>query len=277
MSDNQDWKAARVGIEEFKNVLGWMINDKYLDTGCCRDVFAIIYGYSSKNNGQYCTFTVSHMANMIPCDRRTISSMINYLLDIGYIGRKPINGKRYKYWALNEEQIEKLNSGRSYKDTISAINGKKFPITNNGKNIPINGKNIPINGKNFPINGKNFPPKYNINNNLNINKYKITDSEESDPTKSDILSHKKKKYKRPTIKEIEARCIEKGYAVDAKEFYDYFKKPNTDWKGVLDTWAKNQMTWKEEKALKAAEKKSKTSFQQNTYDFEALEKELRAN
>ena len=163
MSDNQDWKASRVSIEEYKNIQGWMINDKYLDAGCCRDVFAIIYGYSSKSNEQYCTFTVSHMADMIPCDRRTISSMINYLLDIGYIGRKPINGKRYKYWALNEEQIEKLNSERSYKDTISAINGKKFPIKNNGKNSPVNGKNFPVNGKNMPLNGKDFPPKYNIN------------------------------------------------------------------------------------------------------------------
>jgi hypothetical protein len=47
-----------------------------------------------------------------------------------------------------------------------------------------------------------------------------------------------------------------------------------NWKNAVYSWNKNQNRWSDEKAQKAA---ATTSFQQNDYDFEALEKELQAN
>jgi hypothetical protein len=47
-----------------------------------------------------------------------------------------------------------------------------------------------------------------------------------------------------------------------------------DWREKLLSWDKSNRTRKDNKAQKAVDK---NSFQQNEYDFEALERELRAN
>ena len=215
MNNQQDWKEDRVSSSEYLHVNWWMINDKYLDYGCSRWVFSIIYGYSSAKNGQYCTFSVNHMAKMVHVDRRTINNIINYLLDIKYIKRAAINGKRFKYWALTEEEIEELNNSR-----VFVNNGKPFPIVNNEKPFPINGNSVLINGKSVLINGKSFPPNINnnINNNINLN---IADSSESEPTKS-AISKKKKRSSDPTLEEINKYIAENGLHVDGEYFYHFY-------------------------------------------------------
>lgn len=273
--NKQDWKADRVKSNENLHVPGWMINDRYLDYGNSRYVFSVIYGYSSAKNGQYCTFSVNHMAEMVHVDRRTINNIINYLLDIKYIRRASINGKRFKYWALTEEEIEELNNNRVFSN-----NGKPFPIVNNEKPFLINEKPFPINEKPFPINGKSFPPNINnnINNNINLN---IADSTESYPAKPDT-SKKKKRSSDPTLEEINKYIAENGLHVDGEYFYHFYAALNwmqgrtkiRDWREKLLSWDTNNKTNKDNKVQKAADK---TSFQQNEYDFEALEEELRAN
>lgn len=275
MNNQQDWKEDRVSSSEYLHVNWWMINDKYLDYGCSRWVFSIIYGYSSAKNGQYCTFSVNHMAKMVHVDRRTINNIINYLLDIKYIKRAAINGKRFKYWALTEEEIEELNNSRVFTN-----NGKLFPIVNNEKPFPINGNSVLINGKSVLINGKSFPPNINnnINNNINLN---IADSSESEPTKS-AISKKKKRSSDPTLEEINKYIAENGLHVDGEYFYHFYAALNwmqghtkiRDWREKLLSWDKTNRESKNDKAKKAADK---TGFQQNEYDFEALERELRAN
>ena len=275
MNNQQDWKEDRVSSSEYLHVNWWMINDKYLDYGCSRWVFSIIYGYSSAKNGQYCTFSVNHMAKMVHVDRRTINNIINYLLDIKYIKRAAINGKRFKYWALTEEEIEELNNSRVFTN-----NGKPFPIVNNEKPFPINGNSVLINGKSVLINGKSFPPNINnnINNNINLN---IADSSESEPTKS-AISKKKKRSSDPTLEEINKYIAENGLHVDGEYFYHFYAALNwmqghtkiRDWREKLLSWDKSSKVSKDNKTRKAADK---TSFQQNEYDFEALERELRAN
>ena len=92
-------------------------------------------------------------------------------------------------------------------------------------------------------------------------------------------------FQKPTVEEIESYIREKGYPVDAQEFYNYYedndwhcgKIPMKNWKNAVYAWNKNQKRWSEEKAAKAAEAKNKNSFQQNTYDFEQLEKDLVKN
>ena len=54
--------------------------------------------------------------------------------------------------------------------------------------------------------------------------------------------------KKPTIAEIQAYIMEKGYDVDALHFFDYYesngwrvgKNPMKDWKAAVRTWARNQ-------------------------------------
>ena len=104
--------------------------------------------------------------------------------------------------------------------------------------------------------------------------------------KSSLDEEPKKKqrapFQKPTVEEIESYIREKSYPVDAQEFYNYYenndwycgKIPMKNWKNAVYAWNKNQKRWSEERAQKP---KPKPDFEQNTYDFEALEKDLVRN
>ena len=116
------------------------------------------------------------------------------------------------------------------------------------------------------------------NNNINLN---IADSSESEPTKS-AISKKKKRSSDPTLEEINKYIAENGLHVDGEYFYHFYAALNwmqghtkiRDWREKLLSWDKSNKVSKDNKTRKAADK---NSFQQNEYDYEALERELRAN
>jgi predicted phage replisome organizer len=137
--------------------------------------------------------------------------------------------------------------------------------------------------------------KQNCNGEIDIEKEKdiyIKDIKSDEPTlylkeeQSSLEEEPKKKqrapFQKPTVEEIDSYIRDKGYPVDAQEFFNYYednewhcgKIPMKNWKNAVYSWNKNQNRWSDEKAQKAA---ATTSFQQNDYDFEALEKELQAN
>lgn len=140
--------------------------------------------------------------------------------------------------------------------------------------------------------------KQNCNGEIDIEKEKdiyIKDIKSDEPTlslkeeQSSLEEEPKKKqrapFQKPTVGEIDSYIREKGYPVDAQEFYNYYednewhcgKIPMKNWKNAVYAWNKNQKRWSDEKAQKAAEAKTKNSFQQNTYDYEQLEKDLVKN
>ena len=56
-----------------------------------------------------------------------------------------------------------------------------------------------------------------------------------------------KRFKAPTVEEVRAYILEKGYSVDAESFVDYYtskgwvvgKSPMKDWRAAVRTWNKN--------------------------------------
>jgi hypothetical protein len=84
------------------------------------------------------------------------------------------------------------------------------------------------------------------------------------------------------LEEVKAYAAEMDLKFNPVKFYEYYQEkkwikkngePVKSWKLTMCRWSDNEIDPKE----KAAEANSKTSFQQNEYDFEALERELRAN
>jgi hypothetical protein len=63
-----------------------------------------------------------------------------------------------------------------------------------------------------------------------------------------ISSKKEKRFVKPTIQEIQAHILEKGYTFDAEAFYAFYesngwkvgKNPMKNWKMACTTWAKNR-------------------------------------
>lgn len=64
---------------------------------------------------------------------------------------------------------------------------------------------------------------------------------------SEQIEQKSKRFKAPTVEEVRAYILEKGYSVDAESFIDYYtskgwvvgKSPMKDWKAAVRTWNKN--------------------------------------
>lgn len=58
---------------------------------------------------------------------------------------------------------------------------------------------------------------------------------------------KEKRFKKPTVEEVQAYILEKGYSIDAQHFVDYYesngwkvgRNPMKDWKACVRTWNTN--------------------------------------
>lgn len=109
----------------------------------------------------------------------------------------------------------------------------------------------------------------------------LKDKESFNKSDKPTLSLKKKRapFKKPSIEQLKEYIQSKSYSIDPEEFFNYYesvgwvcgKVPMKNWKNAVIAWEKHQERWGTKK------KKDKNSFQQNEYDFEALERELRAN
>lgn len=83
----------------------------------------------------------------------------------------------------------------------------------------------------------------------------------------------------PTVLEVADYCVERKNNVDAEAFVNFYTangwvqgkgKPIKDWKAAVRTWEKNSKG-------KPPPKNKFNQFQQNSYDFDSLEKELLSN
>ena len=80
----------------------------------------------------------------------------------------------------------------------------------------------------------NCPPEIEIELDIDINK------------KENYI--KEKKFKKPTVEEVESYCKERKNNIDANKFVDYYdsigwlvgKKPMKDWKACVRTWEKKE-------------------------------------
>lgn len=81
-------------------------------------------------------------------------------------------------------------------------------------------------------------------NNINNNIDNIKDNKEKEDKSS-----QKKKFKKPTIEEIQAYVSEKGYHIDAESFFSFYeskgwkvgKTPMTSWKSACVTWERKYL------------------------------------
>ena len=65
------------------------------------------------------------------------------------------------------------------------------------------------------------------------------------------ITNAKKRFEKPSVKEIEAYCKDAGYEVDAQQFADYYeangwrvgRNPMKDWRATVRNWARNNKKW----------------------------------
>lgn len=76
----------------------------------------------------------------------------------------------------------------------------------------------------------------------------LTESESVIPPTEESKSRTRKRFRPPTVEEVEAYCFERNNRVDAERFVDFYasngwrvgKNPMKDWKAAVRTWEKRE-------------------------------------
>lgn len=96
----------------------------------------------------------------------------------------------------------------------------------------------------------------------------------------DKNSKESRRFTPPTLDEVRAYCQERGNNVNPQTFYDYYTEGK--WKDgsgkPVKNWKQKLITWERRESTKPAPKSNKfNEFEQNTYNYDELEKMLVSN
>lgn len=176
------------------------------------------------HDGYYWTFnSVKAFQKLFPyLSDKKISSSLKLLEDRGYIKSGNYNDSTYdrtKWYADIKTDMEDSNLQNGSFHLPKKENGD----TQNGEPIPYINTYINTDNK-----LKDISPKVDISL-----------EKENEP--------KKKKFIPPTIEEVRAYCLEKGYDIDAEHFINFYeskgwyvgKNKMVSWKACVGTWVKN--------------------------------------
>ena len=224
----------------------WMIEELKLK-GIEKDIYAVIYGFSRDKQGVF-SGSLDYLAFWSQSTKRGVIKALNNLIAKGYIVKKPIGYNRAVYSARNRHEIKALKDADNKRSNLKLMVNS---VHHDGELSSSRTNNIEIN---------------------NINTLDRKKDPDSLPDKPNI----------PSLEEVKAYAAEMNLNFNPIKFYEYYQEkkwikkngePVKSWKLTMCRWSDNEIDPKK----KAAEATSKTSFQQNEYDFEALERELRAN
>ena len=174
------------------------------------------------NEKGYCWASNKYFAELYKVTNRTIINWINSLIEYNYVfsdlkfreNSKEIESRYLKIISLGSEK-NFTTSGKFFHTPSEKIFTDNNTLDNNTFNTILSKDNIVVVGEN-----KQPQPKKN------------------------------KKFKKPTIEEIKAYCIERKNGIDANYFFDYYeskgwligKNPMKDWKAAIRTWEKKEFS-----------------------------------
>ena len=178
-------------------------------------VYALIHGFCKDGNNEF-TGSINYLCEWTNLSRNTVMSILKSLVDDKLLNKREYIVNGVKYCAYSMGDCGKLPSlGRFWGGSA---------------------KNAPPVQKEEQGSEKTSPN--NIRDN-NIDK-RIEDTI--------ISSKKEKRFVKPTIQEIQAHILEKGYTFDAEAFYAFYesngwkvgRNPMKNWKAACTTWAKKR-------------------------------------
>lgn len=214
-------------------------------------VYAMIHGFSQDGNSVF-SGSSAYISRMIGArDSSNVRKILKKLCNKGLIIRveKLVNGVRLS----------------DYKVNLSTL-GENHPACE--KNLPTLGENHPGVGGNSPKGWVKITHHNNIDNNIDNKKETTTnvvvvgetttteqtiepEVVENEKVKKEKSSAQKERkiMKRPTVDEVRAKIIERGYSVDAEAFWNYYesngwkvgKNPMKKWESALVTWQRKEL------------------------------------
>ena len=177
-------------------------------------VYALIHGFCKDGNNEF-TGSLNYLCEWTNLSRNTVISTLKSLVD------------------------DKLLNKREY-----VVNGVKYCAYSMGDC----GK-LPPSGHVLGGSAKTEPPVQKMEQgSAKTSPNNIRDNNIDKRIEDTIISSKKeKRFVKPTIQEIQAHILEKGYTFDAEAFYAFYesngwkvgRNPMKNWKMACTTWAKN--------------------------------------
>ena len=206
----------------FKGV--WIPKELWLSNDLTINEKILIAEIDALDSEDGCYASNKHFADFLQLSQSRISHIIASLKERGYIDVKieTFNGVVVK-------RILKINRPPAppKNDDISQTQG----YCENSKGYCENSKGYCENSKGGCENSK----------------YRNTDiyTDSNTYIKENLI--KEKRFKKPTLEEVQAYILEKGYSIDAQHFVDYYesngwkvgRNPMKDWKACVRTWNTN--------------------------------------
>lgn len=103
---------------------------------------------------------------------------------------------------------------------------------------------------------------------------------DNDIKENTLKGVKEKRFAPPTLENVIGYCQEKGLAIDAQRFIDFYeskgwmigKNKMKDWKAAVRNWARQEKT-----SQKPSAKNAFNNFRQRDYDYSGIQRELIKN
>lgn len=179
-------------------------------------IYAIIFGYSQDDESCF-NGSIKYLADWTNSTKRSVMNNLKALVD--------------KELILKQESYSNNLKFCQYKANLEyELGGEKFsPV---GKKDELGGEKSSLGVvKNFPLGGEKSSPNNIYNNNSN----------------NTIKNNIRANFKKPTVEEIQAYCLERKNTVNAELFFDHYESKGwmigrykmKDWKAAVRTWERN--------------------------------------
>ena len=251
----------------------WFMTHELDLKGVEKDVYAIIYGFQDTYSQNFCG-SAAYIAKWINATDRGVKKAIQSLKDKGLLLVIKKSATRNEYRALRPDIADGEFCSPKLGNTVHQIREHSSPTQKN----TIREHSSPKLG-NTVHQIRELSSPNNINKINKINNIYSRGKKSAKPT----TKHKiEEPFIKPTIEEIQSYADEKGLKLDVYEFYDHYetvgwmcgRAPMKDWKAAVRIWVRRKEGWDKAKKTRAG---SYNSFQQNTYDYDELEKDLKRN
>ena len=193
---------------DFKGV--WIPKEIWLDKRLTALEKVIFLEIDSLDNEEtHCYASNKHLAEFCQCTEVKISTAINKLIKLGFLELVSFDGRTRILKSRLKETLRQ--------------NQTNFKAESN---------------------------KVNTNNTFNNTESNKKETVSKDTEKKEPLQCNRgvtERFRKPTLDEIKAYCLERGNNINAEQFYDYYeskgwlvgKSPMKDWKASVRTWERN--------------------------------------
>lgn len=221
-------------------------------TGNERFLYSLIYGYTKDEEHEF-KGPVSYMMEWLGCSRQTVFNTLNSLIDKKLLIKKERYENNVKFVSYKAVIPSMLDLDLQYKKYTTGCENSSLGVVQNldEGSLKLRPNNIEDN-INYNIINKNINSEINLNNSNSKNSLKKEEKEyisESNDSSIYLEKEKKKRFVKPSFKEVEAYIREQNYDIDAQTFFDYYEscgwtvgknKPMKDWKASVRYWVSSR-------------------------------------